>query len=123
MARDAVAIVAPTLNAATAWGAGTVITPANDAYVDCGGNTQGLFLRITNTHGADHTVTIPVGDDPPAFRAGIGALEVTVPATTGDVIVPLESARFAQNNGYVHVDFEVDHAGKIYAIRLPSALA
>lgn len=123
MARDAVSIVAPAVNAATAWGAGTTITPANDAYLSPAGNTQGLFLRITNTHGSDHTVTIKAGDNPPAFRAGLGDLEITVPATSGDVVVPLESARFAQNDGTINVDFETDHAGKIYAVRLPAAVA
>ena len=122
MARDAISIVAPTVNAATAWGAGTTITPANDAVVSPGGNTQNLFLRITNTHGSDHTVTIKAGDNPPAFRSGLGDLTVTVPATSGDVLIPLESARFVQSDGTIEVDFETDHAGKAYAVRLPGSV-
>lgn len=123
MTRDAVAIVAPTLNAATAMGAGTTISATNDAVLSPGGSTQGLFLRITNTHGSDHTVTIPAGDNPPAFRASLGDLEITVPATSGDVLVPLESARFVQSDGTINVDFETNHAGTIYAVRLPAAVA
>ena len=120
MARDAVAIVAPTVNAGTAWGAGTTINTTNEAYVDCGGNTQGLFLRLTNTDGSPHDVTIGAGDNPPAFRAGIGDLTITVAATSGDVIIPLESARVVQSTGYVHVDFATSHAGTIWAVRLPN---
>lgn len=122
MTRDAIAIVAPALNAATVWGAGTTIDPANDAVVSPGGNTQNLFLRITNTHGAEKTVTIKAGDNPPAFRAGLGDLQVTVAATSGDVIIPLESARFVQDDGTILVDFGTDHAGKAYAVRLPASV-
>lgn len=122
MARDEISIVAPSINAATAWGAGTTITPANDAVVSPGGNTQNLLLRITNTHGSDHVVTIKAGNNPPAFRAGLGDLQVTAPATSGDVIIPLESARFIQDDGTILVDFETSHAGKAYAVRLPSGV-
>lgn len=123
MARDAVAIVDAGLNAATAWGSGTTLSATNDAVVAPGSDTQGLLLRITNTHGSDHVVTIKAGANPPAFRAGMGDLTVTVPATSGDVVVALESARFVQADGKINIDIETNHAGTIWAMRLPDGVA
>lgn len=123
MARDAISIVEPTLNAATAWGAGTTITPANGGVVSPNGNTRGLFLRVTNTSGADRVVTLKAGANPPAFRSGLGDVAVTVPATSGDVLIPLESARFVQSDGTIQVDFASSMTGKAYAVRLPGSVA
>lgn len=119
MARDAVAITALSANAGAANPAGTAITPANGANIAGAQDTSRLLVRVTNTHGSDHPVTFRAGVSPPAVRKGIGDLSVTVPQTTGDVLVVLESARFVKADGSIDVDFDTAMAGKISAVRLP----
>lgn len=118
MARDTVTVTALTQNAGTTNPVGTTITPANDAEID-GTLAERMLIRVTNTHGTAHPVVIKAGVNPPAFRSGLGDLSVTVPLTSGDVLIPIESARFMQADGKIHIDFETDHAGKISAIALP----
>lgn len=94
----------------------TAIPPAGDAY-------KGLFFRVKNTAGSPFAVIIRAGVNPPAFRASIGDLSVTVPATTGDVMVgPLDMARHAQADDSVNVDFAVGFTGTITAFLAPGTV-
>jgi hypothetical protein len=122
MARDSVAITQLSLSAGVAEPAGTTIAPANGASIAAGGDTRKLVVRITNTHGSDHTVTVKAGSADPAFRRGIGDKTVTVAATSGVQYLTVESARFAQSDGSIHLDFEVGMTGKAMAFRLPDDL-
>ena len=128
MARTKIAISDLTANAGTDTPAGTTIDAAlvtAGAYVDldeC--PPEELVLRITNTHGVAHIVTIPKGDNPPSTVAG--AITKSVGATTGDVLIgPFTGAKIAQagsaaeDSHTMHVDFVTDHAGKITALRVP----
>lgn len=119
MARDAVTVTSLTLNSETAAVTGTTIDPANDLSISVGHDTERLLIEVTNTHGSDHDITVVAGANPPAFRAGLGDLTITVPATSGDVFFVLESARFIQSDGTIHIDCETDHAGVAKAYRLP----
>lgn len=123
MARDSVAIQELTLNDGVAETAGVAIAPANGATIPAGGNTQGLFLVVKNTAAAEYDVTVKAGDNPPALAAGQGDLVEPVAANTGVKIITLESARFAQDDGAIHVDFEASMTGTIHAYRLPRAVA
>ncbi|MCX7670396.1 MAG: hypothetical protein N2439_10025 [Anaerolineae bacterium] len=63
-----------------------------------------IILEVTNSMGAgkDLTVTIKAGGNPPAVRAGLGDLALTVPGGASPVtriIGPLETARFLQVDG------------------------
>ena len=84
-----------------------------------------LFLFVATTNGADKTVTIKAGAGGgatagPAFRSGLGDLVVTAHASSGGgVIGPLESARFAQSDGSVNIDFQSGITGRITAFMLP----
>lgn len=122
MARDNVAITPLACSDGVAEPSGTTITPANGASIDAGGDTRKLVIRVTNTHGSDHTVTLKAGVSPPAFRQGLGDASVTVPATTGVRYLTAESARFVQADGSIWLDFETDMTGKVMAFRLPDAL-
>lgn len=122
MPRDTVAITQLNLNAGTAEPAGTTIVPANGALIPAGGDTRKLLIRINNTHTAERNVTIRAGVNPPAFRAGLGHAVVTVPANTGVRYVTVESARFAQADGSIHLDFDTGMTGKVMAFRLPDEL-
>lgn len=77
--------------------------------IAAGGLTDRLILEVVNAAVAGLTVDVEAGDDPPAFRAGAGKLSVSLAASgsAGDkkIIGPFESARFAQDDGKVHVTF------------------
>lgn len=84
-------------------------------------NADNLFLYVATTNGADKTVTIRAGANPPAFRSSIGDLVVTAhTASGGGIVGPLESARFAQADGSINIDFAASITGKITAFMRPS---
>lgn len=123
MARDAVTVTALAANAGTTNPAGTTINAANDIVVNAVGDGGLLVLRVTNTHGTDHPITVKAGTDKSlAPRAGLGDLTVNVPATTGDVLVVLETARFKQSGDVINIDIETNHAGKVSAVKIPKAV-
>lgn len=122
MPRDSVTITTLALNGGVAEPSGTTITPANGASIAAGGDTRKLLIRVTNTHTSDHTVTIRAGANPPAFRSGIGDATITVPASTGVRYITVESARFAQADGSIWLDFDTGMTGKVMAFCLPDAL-
>jgi len=92
MARTAV-----TLNTLTRSTSGTLTNttadPTND-HVVTPADADKTLLILRNTNGSDRVATIKAGDTSVALRAGIGDLEITVPATTGERVVVLESSRF-----------------------------
>ena len=118
MARDNVAITAVTLNAGTAQPAGTTINVTNGAEV-ASNDTDNLMLEIRNTDGTDRVATIVAGVGP---LAEYGDLAITVPATSGVMMVALEGARFVQADGKIYVNFAASFAGTIAAYRLPQGL-
>jgi hypothetical protein len=119
MPRDAVAVTALTKNAKTNQPAGTAIAPANGANIPVTGDTRDLLVRVTNTFAGAKNVAFKAGASPPALHAGVGDLVLSVPASTGDILVPIESARFAQADGSINVDFETGMTGIISAVRVP----
>lgn len=119
MARTAVAITDLTINTAVAAGAGTSLDATNDHVITLAGDHSGIVLRVTNTHTAAHTVTLKAGTNPPSVREGLGDLTFSVPADTGDVFVSFEPGRYIQATGLLHIDIEANHAGKIWAYKVP----
>lgn len=119
MARDAVTVTALSANALNTNPAGTAINTTNGAVINGVKNADRVLVRITNTNGTQRVATVKAGVNPPAPRKGIGDLAVTVPATTGDVLLVLETARFLQADGTINVDFAASMAGIISAVRLP----
>ena len=119
MARTAVTLASISRTGGTT-PAGTTADPTNDHVVDLGGvPLEEVIFRFTNTNGSDRVATIVAGDNPPASAAGQGNLDITVPATTGDMTVGgLESARFVQNDGTVNIDLAASFAGTVVAMRL-----
>ena len=118
MARDAVTITDVPLNSSVDEPAGTTIVVANGAVIDAG-HTDGLMLIIRNTDSSDRVATIKAGVGP---TKDLGDLTITVPAATDVVFTVLESARFAQADGKINVDFAASFAGTIAAIRLPKSV-
>lgn len=121
MARDAVAITALTLNDGVAAATGTAINTTNGAYIDLAGyKGKNILVEVTNTAGSAYDVTFKAGDNPPAFRNGLGDLVEEVALTSGDRFFCLETARFMQNDGKIYADFETSMTGKIKAYALPA---
>lgn len=118
MARDAVTVSALTQNALNTNPAGTSISPTNGANI-AGPLDSRILVRITNTNGTNRVATFKAGADRPAGRSSLGDLAITVPATTGDVLVPIETARFLQTDGSINVDFGASMAGIISVVRVP----
>jgi len=120
MARTAVTVGVLSRTGATT-NAGVTADTTNDHIVDLAGYPlEEYVFRFTNTNGSDRVATIVAGDNPPALSAGQGNLDITVPATTGDITVAgLESARFAQNDGTLLIDLAASFAGTVSAVRVP----
>lgn len=120
MSRTAVTVAALSRTGGTT-PAGTAADPTNDHVVNLGGYPLEEFVfRFTNTNGTDRVATIVAGDSPPALSSGLGNLDITVPATTGDMIIAgLESARFLQDDGTVLIDLAASFAGTVTAMRVP----
>lgn len=122
MARDAVTVTTLASGVASTTPAGTAINTTNGAIIAAAGDTARLLIRITNTNGTNRVATVKAGVNPPAIRQGIGDLAITVPATTGDVSVVVESARFMQADGSLWIDFAASMAGICSAVRLPKGV-
>lgn len=120
MARTAVTVSTLSKTGATS-PVGTTADPTNDHSVDLAGHPLEEFvIRFTNTNASDRVATIVAGDNPPAFSSGQGDLNITVPATSGDMtIAGLESARFIQSDGLLHIDLAASYAGTVSAVRVP----
>ena len=120
MARTDVPIVALSRTGA-ATNAGTTADPTNDHVVALNGiPLEEIVIRFTNTNGSDRVATIVAGDSPPALSSGQGNLDITVPATSGDMTVAgLESARFLQSDGNLHIDLAASYAGAVRVFQVP----
>ncbi len=103
---------------------GTVGTPwsidaTNGGLIQAKAKTRRLVIQVKNTAGAQGTLSLVPGANPPAFRQGMGTATVTVPATTGERFILVESARFAQANGDIYLDFSAGMTGSVNVYRLP----
>lgn len=117
MARVSVGIVTLSKTDGTLHAGGS-LTVADGAVIAAAGKTSNLLIQVKNT-GSAGTITIPVGDHPPALR-NIGDVAITIGATTGEKFFVVESARHAQDNGDIYLDFSSGMNGTIAAYRLPS---
>lgn len=116
MARDTATVTQLTVNTDIAFPTGTAVNVSNGGQVAV---TKGMktVLWFKNTNGSDRVVTIKAGDS--SISNGVGDLEITVPATSGHKIVSVETSRFLQDDGYIHLDFAASFAGTFGAIELP----
>lgn len=84
-----------------------------------------LLVNITSWDVTDKSVdvlNVMAGDNPPAFRSGIGNLTLTMNNMigAGTVIVgPLESARFVNSTGYINIGSYMV-TGKMTVVRVAS---
>ena len=116
MPRTAVTVTTAARDAATA-PAATTIDPTNDHSVAVGGETRKLLFRINATFAGAKTYTFKAGANPPAARAGLGDLVLSLNAVVR--YVTIECARFMQADGAIYIDVEAAATGDIEAIKLP----
>ena len=91
------------------------IPPTYDAY-------KGIILRVANTAAAAHNVIVRAGVNPPAFRAPLGDLLVSVTNGTTKWIGPFDMARHAQSDDSINIDFDAGFTGTITAFLLPGTV-
>jgi hypothetical protein len=72
-----------------------------------------VLLHVTNSGGADATVTIKKSDLPTTY---VDDLVVTVPAGAGVFVGPVVPFEYQQNDGTYLVDPEAGMAGEIMAL-------
>ena len=77
-----------------------------------------LLLHVTNTFGGTKTVTLKAGVNPPSSLAPKGDLVVTVPATTGDMLIPISPGRHTQKDGSIWIDLAAGMTGNIGLVRV-----
>jgi len=98
-------------------GVGTAIDPTKTAVITPTGPLEEGFIIVQNTFNGAKVVTVAAGDERPAMAAGQGALAVSVAdgdaSYAAEIIGPLSSARFMQDNGTVRVTFAADMTGFI----------
>lgn len=115
----------------------TSVTGAQTLSLAAAGVSDRLILVCSNlATDATNTLNVAVvyGDNPPAFRAGLGTLTKSAIATAtistavgcaATVLGPFESARFLQDDGTINVTIQSDGATNasagwsIIALKLP----
>lgn len=108
-----------------AHGGGTIATygtadTSNDMQIPATANTSRLLLHI-KTNGTAGTATLLAGDNPPSPRAGLGNQAISL-AVGMQRFVVVESARFMQNDGTIHLDIENLQAAEVAAYQLPDGI-
>lgn len=119
MARTAVTVTELTPNAFTARPAGTSADPTNDHSIDPGGRSEHIIIEITQTDASARVATLVAGANPPAVAAGQGDVTKSMAQNEVWIIGPIESARFIQSTGLIHLDLAASFAGTIRAYRVP----
>lgn len=106
--------------------AGTAIDQANGMNIALASGAlpsaptaHNLYLRVNNSAAGPHNVIVRAGAYPPAFRAGLGDLTVSVVNATTRWIGPFEAARHMQADGSINVDFDAGTTGTITAFLSP----
>lgn len=80
-----------------------------------------LVVEVTNTFAGAKVVTVQPGANPPALSAGQGSMTGSLAQNDVAFFGPFESARYAQADGSLNVDFEAATTGTIRAYRVPRA--
>lgn len=98
-----------TADAAITQPAGDSIDTNGTVPIALGSKMGRVIIEVINTDDAALTFKVLAGDQPPAFRAGIGDLSVALAATGSPtdkrIVGPFDSSRFAQDDGKLNVSF------------------
>lgn len=96
-------------------------TLVTNGVVIANANPDKLVIRVANTHSAAHAVTVRAGDSLiPAWMKDQGDLAVTVALTSGVTeFAGLDSARFLQSDGSIHIDLATGFTGTLETLYRP----
>ena len=123
MARTNVPVTSLTTDAKVDAPAAVAIVHGDGATIAASGDTRKLLIVLTNTTAGEKVMTIKAPtDNPNAVRSGVGDLAITFAAGNATPVVKyvvIESARFAQSDGSISIDFASDTTGFMNAFRLP----
>lgn len=89
------------------------VPPSYDAF-------RGVFLRVKNTAAGTQHVIVRAGKNPPAFRADLGDLTVTIATGATVWVGPLDMSVYAQSDDSLNVDFDAGTTGTITAFVAPA---
>jgi hypothetical protein len=122
MANTVVAMTALTAGTAVADVAGTAIDAANTVVITPTKRFSKVIIRLANTFAGTKVATIKAGANPPASSAGVGDYAITMAdatsATTITFVAGLESARYLQADGSIHITFAASTTGFVTAFQL-----
>lgn len=119
MARTAITVTELVAGQPTERVAGTTADPTNDHEIALDFPLEELLLIITQTDSTARVATIAAGVSPPALAAGQGDLDQSIDQDEEWIVAGLESARFMQSDGKLHIDLAASFAGTIEAYRVP----
>jgi hypothetical protein len=96
-------------------------TLVTNGVVIASANPEKLVIRFANTHGATQVMTISASDTKiPAWLSELGDHTVSAASTTGiKEVVGLDSARYLQSDGSLHIDFDSGTTGTLETLYLP----
>ena len=120
MARDAIPVVQGLINNGIVAGAGVAINAANGGNIAIDGDAQRYVLIIVNSFAGAKNVTLKAGVYPPAFRQILGDVVFACTQTTQWNYIFFESARFAQADQSINVDYEASMTGTAFCVKLPA---
>ena len=109
--------------------AGTPIDQANGMVITLSStgipsasSTDRLVLFVQSTSASDQVVTIKAGDNPPAFRSGLGDMAFTIHAASGGGFIgPIGSSRIVSKTNTINLTFDSGSQGYITALMLPKS--
>ena len=105
-----------TATALASWQA--VPTSTNTAYIAYNGAYNYFVLVNTSSVGTTPKFNILAGHNPPAFRASLGNLAVSLTVNQTRLIGPLESARFLNATGYLKFSTTNVTTGKMWIVKV-----
>lgn len=79
-------------------------------------NVEEPRLHVNNSANAAKTVTLVASTEATAIKGGIGNFTLSIPAGETHVLDQIESARFMQAGGALHVNFQTGFTGTIVAV-------
>jgi hypothetical protein len=119
MARTNIPVTNLAAEAGTLLPAATTIVQASGAEINAGGDAARLVIWVKQTDATARVLTVVAPtDNLHAPRAPLGSVTVTC-AQNAEYEILVESARHAQTDGKIHIDFAAEFAGTIRARRLP----
>jgi hypothetical protein len=119
MARDALTVTPLAGEAGTASPTALTLVQDNGVEIDAKGDTARLLIWVNQTDATARVLTVKAPtDNPHAPRAALGDLAISCAQNVPRWIL-IESARFAQTTGKIHIDLAATFAGTMLAFRLP----